>query len=232
MENWLTFARGPLFTLTFLIMVLGLMRLVVIQTYSLVRDKGRRLVNAPWRHIVAEGASWVVPVRHMIPGTKFFSTISYLCHIGLLMVPLFLADHVALWKASLGLQLPAINYGFADFLTLFTIFSGFILLGFRIFSRRLRSMSRRSDYVLLLLVLLPFVTGYMASHPRYNPLRWDVMMLIHLLSAELLFAVIPFTKLSHVVLFFFDRISVLHWQLRPGAGDRVAEALYGREARV
>ncbi len=58
------------------------------------------------------------------------------------------------------------------------------------------------------------------------------MMLAHLLSADLLFVLVPFTKLSHIVLFFFDRISALHWQLRPGAGDRVAEVLYGEEARV
>jgi hypothetical protein len=57
-------------------------------------------------------------------------------------------------------------------------------------------------------------------------------MLTHVLSAELLFVLIPFTKLSHIVLFFFDRISVLHWQLRPGAGEKVAEVLYGEEARV
>jgi hypothetical protein len=41
---------------------------------------------------------------------------------------------------------------------------------------------------------------------------------------------VPFSKLSHVVLFFFDRISAVHWQLRPGAGDRVAEALNREEA--
>jgi hypothetical protein len=35
-----------------------------------------------------------------------------------------------------------------------------------------------------------------------------------------------------VVLFFFDRISAVHWQLRPGAGDRVAEALYGEEVKI
>jgi hypothetical protein len=35
-----------------------------------------------------------------------------------------------------------------------------------------------------------------------------------------------------VVLFFFDRISGVHWQLRPGAGDKVAEALYGEEVKI
>lgn len=232
MEQWLTFAKGPLFAFTFLIMVLGLGRLVAIQVYSLLIGKGRRLHNAPWRRIVVEGASWVVPVRHLVPGTKFFSTVSYLFHIGVLVVPLFLADHIALWEGFLGIALPQIGHDVADFLTLFTIFCGIILFGFRVFSWRLRSVSRRSDYLLLIAVLLPFASGYLAMHPQHNPLPWNVMMLVHLLSAALLFVLIPFTKLTHIVLFFFDRISGLHWQLRPGAGDKVAEALYGQEARV
>ncbi|MBU0755421.1 MAG: hypothetical protein KJ645_09795, partial [Planctomycetes bacterium] len=69
-------------------------------------------------------------------------------------------------------------------------------------------------------------------HPGVNPFPWEATMLTHLLSAEILFVLVPFTKLAHVVLFFFDRISAVHWQLRPGAGDKVAEALFGDEARV
>ncbi len=232
MEQWIEFAKGPLFAFTFLIMILGLARLVVIQIFSLITGKGRRLRNAPWRKIIADAASWVVPVKHLIPGTKIFSTLSYLFHIGVLLVPLFLADHIVLWEGFLGINLPAIGYGVADSLTLFTIFCVIIMFSFRLFSRRLRSMSRHADYGLLIAVIIPFISGYLATHPSYNPFPWDVMMLIHLLSAELLFVLIPFTKLAHIVLFFFDRISGLHWQLRPGAGDKVAEELYGKEARV
>jgi len=232
MQQWIEFAKGPLFAFTFLIMILGLARLVVVQVVSLINGKGRRLRNAPWRKILVEAASWVVPVKHLIPGTKVFSIISFLFHIGILAVPLFLADHIALWEKQFGVNLPQIGYGLADFLTLFTIASIIVLFGFRTFSQRLRSMSMRSDYVLLVLVLLPFASGFMAMHPRFNPVSWEVMMLIHLLSAELLFVLIPFTKLAHIVLFFFDRISGIHWQLRPGAGDEVAKALYGEEARV
>jgi len=232
MEQWINFAKGPLFALTFLIMVLGLARLVLIQVYSLLTGKGRRLKNAPWKKIMADAASWVVPVRHLIPGTKIFSAVSYLFHIGVLLVPLLLADHIVLWEDLLGIGLPAIGYGLADFLTLFTIGCLIVLFVFRLFSRRLRSMSRRADYGLLVAVFIPFLSGYLAMHPSYNPFPWDVMMLVHLLSAELLFVLIPFTKLAHIVLFFFDRISGLHWQLRPGAGDKVAEVLYGEEARV
>jgi nitrate reductase gamma subunit len=232
MEHWIEFAKGPLFAFSFLIMVLGLARLVIIQIYSLITGKGRRLMNAPWRKIVKEALSWVIPVRHLIPGTKFFSIISFLFHIGIIAVPLFLADHIVLWEGFLNIKLPSINRFLADFLTLFTIACIFILFGFRLFSRRHRAMSTPMDYTLLILIFLPFASGFLASHAAINPFPWGVMMLVHLLSAELLFITIPFTKLAHIVLFAFDRISALHWQLQPGAGDKVAEALYGKEAKV
>lgn len=232
MEQWIDFASGPLFAFTFGIMVLGLLRLVIIQVYSLITGKGRRLRNAPWKKILAEAASWVVPVRHLIPGTKFFSIVSFLFHIGIILVPVFLADHIVLWEGLLGINLPSIGHLLADTLTLFTIGCIIILFAMRTFSARLRAMSMRSDYTLLVAVLLPFATGFLASHPTFNPLPWHTMYLLHLASANLLFVLIPFTKLAHIVLFFFDRVSGLHWQLRPGAGDQVAEALFGEEARV
>jgi hypothetical protein len=80
--------------------------------------------------------------------------------------------------------------------------------------------------------MAPFLSGYLASYPGVNPLPWQAMMLIHLLSAEALMIAAPFTKLSHIVLFLFDRLSEVHWRLRPGAGEQVAEAMFGKEARV
>lgn len=232
MEQWIEFAKGPLFALTFLVMILGLIRLVIIQIYSISAGKGRKLRNTHWKKIVTDTLSWIIPIRHLIPGTKIFSIVSFLCHIGIILVPLFLADHIALWEGFLKFDLPQIGYGLADFLTLFSIACLLVLLGFRIFSPRLRSMSRRMDYILLINILIPFVSGYLTRHPSVNPFSWNAVMLIHILSAELLFVLIPFTKLAHIVLFAFDRISGIHWQLRPGAGDQVAETLYGKEARV
>jgi hypothetical protein len=61
MEEWLKFAKGPLFGFTFLVMVLGLARFVVIQAYSIARGKGRRFLDVAWRGIITEGASWAFP---------------------------------------------------------------------------------------------------------------------------------------------------------------------------
>jgi nitrate reductase gamma subunit len=213
-------------------MVLGLFRLVIIQVYSLILRKGRRLRNAPWKKILTDASTWVIPVRHLISGTRVFSIVSYLFHIGILAVPILLMDHIALWENFLGVNLPAIGRGLGDVLTLFTMVCIVLLFGYRLFMPRLRSMSMFMDYVLLGMIFLPFASGYLASHPNANPFPWNVMMLIHILSAEALFIAVPFTKLSHIVLFFFDRVSQLHWQLRPGAGDKVAEVLYGEEVHV
>jgi len=232
MEAWIDFAKGPLFAITFLVMILGLLRLVIIQVYNLIISKGRRLKNVPWKSILSDAVSWFLPIRHLIKGTIIFSVFSFLFHIGVILVPVFLADHIVLWEAFLKLDLPSIGKGFADFMTLFTIGCLLVLLSMRIFVRRQRAMSKPADYFLLILILIPFISGYLASHPGSNPFSWEAMILTHLLSAELLFVLIPFTKLAHIVLYFFDRISGLHWQLRPGAGTRVARALFGKEAKV
>jgi nitrate reductase gamma subunit len=194
--------------------------------------KGRRLQGVPWKSIARETLSWAVPVRHLEPATGIFTASSFLMHVGIILVPVFLIDHIVLWEQFLGVRLPALGRGTADILTLLTIACGLLLLILRVFFARHRMVSRPMDCFLLALVVIPFLSGYLAGHPGVNPFPWNAMMLTHLLSAELLFVLTPFTKLAHVALFFFDRISAVHWQLRPGAGEKVAEALYGDEVRI
>jgi len=231
MDAWLDLARGPLFTIAFLIMTLGLARLVVIQLWLVVRRR-HLLRGARWRRIVTDSLSWALPIRHMVRGAIALTMASFIFHIGVVVVPLLLPDHVALWERLLGINLPQIGLELADWLTVAAIASGFVLLGYRAFAQRARSLSRAGDYAVLLLVLMTLGTGYMAAHPSVNPLSWQMMMLTHLLSAEVLFVVVPFSKLSHVVLFPFERFSQAYWCLQPGAGEEVAHALWGEEVHV
>lgn len=232
MEQWIDFAKGPLFALTFLIMILGLARHFIIQFYSIFISKGKQLKNVSWKKIFSDMFSWVLPVKHLIKGTRIFSTVSFIFHVAAILVSVFFIDHIVLWQDYLGINLPSIGRALADVLTLVVIGCILVLIACRIFVKRQREMSRKSDYVLLIMILLPFLFGFLAGHPAVNPFPWDTAMLIHILSGEALFVVIPFTKLSHIVLYFFDRLSVVHWQLKPGAGDKVVKALFGEEAKV
>jgi nitrate reductase gamma subunit len=231
MDGLLAFARGPLFALTFLFMILGLARHVLVQLQLLV-TKGRTLRKVRWIRLLKDTLSWALPYDHLLPGTLVLTIASFVFHLGVILVPVFLEGHVVLWEAYLGIELPTIGAGLADVLTLSSIACALVLFSYRVLIPRSREMSRPSDYLEILLVVIPLATGFLASHPAWSPLPWSVMMLVHVLSAELLFVTIPFSKLSHMVLFPFDRLSQVHWQLRPGAGDRVAAALFGNEARV
>ncbi|MEJ2421103.1 MAG: hypothetical protein P8018_05125 [Acidobacteriota bacterium] len=231
MEDMLSFAKGPLFALTFLFMALGLARHVLLQVRMLA-TKGRTLRRVHWRRVFADSLSWAFPYGHLARGTLMLTLVSIIFHAGAIIVPLFLGGHIVLWEGFLGLELPSIGQNAADGLTLSTILCLFILLFYRIVVPRSRELSRPADYSLLVLTLLPFATGFLASHPAWSPVPWNTMMLLHILSAEALFVAIPFSKLAHMVLFPFDRLSQVHWQLKPGAGDRIAAALYGDEAQV
>ena len=77
----------------------------------------------------------------------------------------------------------------------------------RIFSADIRLISTFSDYLLLIVTALPFLTGYFLTHGTLDSIGFlgDNMQLLHMLSAELMLILIPFTKLSHYILFFFSR---------------------------
>ena len=58
--------------------------------------------------------------------------------------------------------------------------------------------------------------------------RFDTMF-VHVMSANLIFVLIPFSKMSHLALFPATQlVSELGWHLQPGAGQQVALAL-GKE---
>jgi len=70
---------------------------------------------------------------------------------------------------------------------------------------RVRVLSTVQDYAILLLVLVPFVTGLMAYH-HVTSSPW--LMVAHVASADALFLAIPLTKLGHMPFIIFSRFFV------------------------
>jgi nitrate reductase gamma subunit len=176
---------------------------------------------------------WLIPVTHIYRASPAIGVLSFLFHIGLILVPIFLAEHVMLWRQGTGVGWAALPPAVADGLTILTIATGVGLLGFRVFGSAARFMSQGADYFLLALLLVPFVSGLLASHPAWNPFSYQSTMLVHVLAGDLVMGLMPFTKLSHAVLFPFERMSSeVYWRFPAGAGDRVAGALHGKEPAV
>jgi nitrate reductase gamma subunit len=227
LEGWIEFGRGPLFRFAFVLMVLGLARLVVLTLVG-VSEVWRHTPDShmPWRDIARNTLGWLVPARRLWRRRPVYSTVSFVFHIGLLVVPLMLAAHVLLWKRAVGFAWPAIPYSLANWLTLTVILTGLLLALARALHPGSRSLSRAQDFAWPLLLVLPFLSGYLCSNAALSPQAYRGFLLVHIYAADLVLLLIPFTKIAHCVLAPFSQlVSAMSWKLTPGAGDRVEETL-------
>jgi nitrate reductase gamma subunit len=75
----------------------------------------------------------------------------------------------------------------------------------RLFLARVRAISTIYDYIVLLIAVAPFLTGYLAYHQWFD---YHTVIILHILSGELMLITIPFTKLGHMLFFFLYRFLI------------------------
>ncbi|MCL4557972.1 MAG: respiratory nitrate reductase subunit gamma [Deltaproteobacteria bacterium] len=236
-ESYLAWARGPLFVFSFSVLILGIVRLIVLTDISVVRliyeasDK-----KLPVKALIAATLKWLFPFKQ-VPGQPknrpWYSIVSILFHIGLILTPVFLGAHILLWKSGIGISWAAMPNNVEDVLALFTIAVGLVLIFGRVVNVFSRSLSKFQDFSLPPLLLVPFISGFLAMHPALDPVSYNLMMLFHVLSADLIFILIPFTKMSHFVLLPTSQlISELGWHFPADMGEKVAVALHKETERI
>lgn len=230
MESLLNLLRGPVLLLSFAVFFLGVARLLVLAAVELVRayrKAGDPVV--PWGFLFRKSLGWIFPVNAMRGTRTFYTLASLVFHVGMLVVPLFLAGHVALIQKGVGIAWPALPASAADVLTLAALAALLFLVLARLLDRASRTLSDVQDWGLLALCIAAFLSGFAVAHPQANPLPFTLTYAAHLLSAELLLLLVPFSKLAHAALFPLTRITwEMGWHFVPGAGERVRIAL-GKE---
>lgn len=156
------------------------------------------------KYILRSYLFWLVPFgSYSMRSHPWFTLISYIFHIGIILVPIFFIGHIELWNESWGIRWKGLPNAWSDILTLSTLLCGMLLLLRRILIKEVRYLSTSTDYILLMLVILVFATGFLA---RYQLIfNYKTMVIIHMLLGELMLMVIPFTKLSHMFYFWFIR---------------------------
>jgi nitrate reductase gamma subunit len=132
----------------------------------------------------------------------FFTLTYFVFHVSLFVVPIFLLAHNMLLQEAFGIGLWSMPEGWSDALTIVLLVSVVVLAARRILRPEVRILTSAGDYVLLILTALPFVTGLLAYHQWTD---YRATMILHVLTSEVLLVVIPFTKLSHILLFFVTR---------------------------
>jgi len=229
MEAWVEWARGPAFVFAFTFMLLGLLRHAALTFWEVIRVMRRAGDKSlPYRQVFVTTIKWLFPVSK-IKNRFFFSLTSILFHIAILIVPIFLAGHIALWARGLGISWPAISNPAADVLTILAVVTAIALVIQRLAARATRALSRSQDYALPLIIAVPFVSGFLLMHPAINPFSYLATLFVHVMSANLVLVLIPITKLSHAVLIpGVQAVSEVAWHWPPDAGSKLAADL-GKE---
>lgn len=232
MPTWLILAKGPVFFFTLIIFALGLLRLVSLTVWDIlaaIQRAGDR--HVPYRQILRQTLSWFLPITRLHRARPAYSYASFASHISILLVSLFLRNHLDILQADIGLAWWPISKPILDILTLIGIIGISFLLLSRIYVIALRHMSSVSDYLLLILLLNIFVSGYLAGR-NWNPIPYDGLMLFHVLNGVALLLVTPFTKIAHCVLFPLIRFgSEVAWHFIPQGGSKTVQTIYGMQGR-
>ena len=198
-----SFLAGPALWATFIIFFGGLI-FRILQLYRLSQKKDQVFYNhADLKWGLKSIIQWLVPWGSAsMRQQPVFTFMVFVFHVTLLAVPLFLNAHNVLWDESWGISLWSLPNAVIDAMTIILLVTIIFFVIRRLLRREVRIITGTWDYILLGLTAAPFLTGFLAYHQVG---LYKMMMILHLLTAHLILILIPFTKLAHMILFFFTR---------------------------
>jgi nitrate reductase gamma subunit len=141
---------------------------------------------------------WLVPyLAQSWRKDPLLTAVAFLFHTCLFLAPILFFAHLMLLDRAIGFSLPALPNVLVDIMTLVVIACCVYFLIRRLAIPEVNYVTQTSDWVLLGLVALPFITGFFAYHQILN---YDLFIILHILSSEALLIIIPFTRLFHMIL--------------------------------
>ena len=203
MHDLYNFLTGPLAWLSFILFIGGsLYKLYSMAHLAKIKDP----VVYEYMDIYYASRSifhWIIPFRsENMKRNPVMTVVTFLFHICLILIPIFLFAHIMLWKEAWNISWWFLPDIIADIMTLIVIGSCIFFGIRRIRLPEVRYLTSRSDFVILGIVAAPFITGFLAYHQWLGD-QW--MLILHILSGEIMLAAIPFTRLSHAIFFVFTR---------------------------
>jgi nitrate reductase gamma subunit len=141
----------------------------------------------------------------VLGATPCMAVISFIFHVCLLITPFLVTAHNVLLDTAFGMSFVSASERITDALTLIVLFCGVFFLLRRFVVRRVRAITGPADFMLLAVATAPFLTGFLAYHHIWN---YQHMETLHILSGEIMLVMIPFSRFSHMIFFFVNRLLV------------------------
>lgn len=170
------------------------LRLIRNHEGALLPDIGRKYVFSSLLH-------WLVPFasRNMRMGYEAtFVTLAF--HASLLLLPILLTAHVVMFSFAWGPQWGTLSQRAADGLTVLMLMAVIFFLVRRWMLPEVRFVAFPSDYFVLAIIALPFITGFIANRQWFD---YETMVVIHIISGALVLMVIPLSRITHMLFLVF-----------------------------
>lgn len=197
MDTLYIFVSGPLAWVAFIIFIGGsLFRLISL--ILLVHRKEKFIYSyMSLKYSLRSILHWSTPfATENMRKHPALTIVAFAFHICLLLTPIFLLAHVTLVDEAWNLSWWTLPEGAAQIMTLIVIAGCVFFLVRRIVKPEVHYVTYVSDYIMLAIVAAPFVTGFLAY---YQWFEYQIFMIIHILTGEIMLVAIPFTRLSHML---------------------------------
>lgn len=197
------FVSGPLAWVAFVVFIAGSFYRLIDMIRLVVKKERFIFSYMSWKYSFRSMLKWIIPFGS--EGWKHnpsLTIVTFVFHICLLVVPIFLLSHIILWDESWNVSWWSLPDSLADVMCVVVIASCIFFLIRRITSPEVQYVTSYSDYVILAIVAAPFITGFLAYHQWFE---YQLFVILHILSGEIMLMVIPFTRLSHMLYSPFTR---------------------------
>ncbi|WP_018126008.1 TmcC family electron transfer complex membrane anchor subunit [Desulfovibrio oxyclinae] len=197
------FVTGPLAWFGWGVFILGsIWKLTSL--WSLARKKDQTSIHyVKPKFALRSIAHWLTPFGTLgWRENPAVTVVTFIFHICLVLVPIFLSAHVILWEEWFGVSIPALPNTVADIMTVLVILCGAFYAWRRLSVPEVAFVTEAKDWWVLGVVVAPFVTGFLAYHQIFN---YEVMIVLHVVTGIAWLALIPFSRLSHMLVSWYSR---------------------------
>ncbi len=196
------FVSGPLVWIAFIIFIGGSLYRLLYMLSGAKKDI-TLFRHMSVEHSLASLLHWLIPFNNQYMRKRpIFTIISFAFHICLLVTPVFLLAHVILFDESWNVSWLSLPNAVADWMTIIVVAGAVFYAYRRLTDPVVKNVTDGSDFLLLAITALPFITGFLAYHQWFGS---KTMLILHILAGELMLIAIPFTRLSHMLFFVFTR---------------------------
>jgi Pyruvate/2-oxoacid:ferredoxin oxidoreductase delta subunit len=202
--DWDYLIQHTLLRIAFLSLILGVSIRIVFFFIAVIKVNPG--VELKWRHLLTNFGRIFIPLHMLIPHKPLYVITRYIFHSCLVVIPIWSAGHVYLWEEyGFNWYWTPLPDGWSEALTLAVLILAGLFLIRRIFVRKIRCNSSPSDFILIAVAALPFLTGYIYTRGTMDfvPFFANHLQNIHILAAEVMMVMVAF-------LFCTTRLTMQH----------------------